>query len=495
MNTEHDPALMPLTEMASAIADRRVTSRAIVEACLSRIDAQDARVGAFVDIDREGALLAANQADAAVARGNRVGRLHGVPLAHKDMFNGSAKPPHFGSKIQYRFKDTSAATVLHRLESAGAINLGALAMVEFAMGPHGYNAHLRMCRNPWHLDHVPCGSSSGSGVAVASRFVAGALGSDTGGSVRCPASASGVVGILPTYSRVSRHGVMPMSFSLDCIGPLARTAADCARLMTVIAGHDPLDATSSNRPVPDYEAGLEHSIEEIRVGIPDRYFTDGIAPDIQAMLSQSLEVLRSRGATLVEVSIPPSIQSVADLHPLVMKAEGAANHQVWMRSVPEQYSEEVRNRLQAGFFVPAVDYIQALKLRAVMLRDWADSVFKQADVVHTAVLPKAAPTFQETTTSTGPDYLNMVVSLTRNTKICNFLGLPAISVPCGFTNSKLPASFQLIGRPFSENLLLQLAHHYQAETDWHRMVPSFTGPTAEHSRPPSVEPARSRRPQ
>jgi aspartyl-tRNA(Asn)/glutamyl-tRNA(Gln) amidotransferase subunit A len=478
MKIEIDPALMTLTETAEAVAAQKITSRAVVEACFARIDALDPRVCAFVATDRNAALAAADRADAAVSRGDGLGLLHGVPLAHKDMFNGSARPPEFGSKINYSFLDPSAATVLQRLDKAGAINLGALAMVEFAMGPHGFNAHLPVCRNPWHLDHVPCGSSSGSGVAVASRFVAGALGSDTGGSVRCPASANGVVGVLPTYSRVSRHGVMPMSFSLDCVGPLARTAADCARLMTVIAGHDPLDPTSSNRPVPDYEIGLEHSIAGIRIGIPDRYFTDDIAPDVQARLSESLEVLTSCGAKLLEVSIPPSIQDVADLHPLIMKAEGAANHELWMRSVPNQYSDEVRNRLQAGFFIPATDYIQALKLRAALLHEWSNGVFAKVDVLHTAVLPKAAPTFKETTTATGPAYLNMVVSLTRNTKICNFLGLPAISVPCGFTTNKLPASFQLIGRPFSESLLLRLAHQYQAETSWHQLVPPFVGPSS-----------------
>jgi aspartyl-tRNA(Asn)/glutamyl-tRNA(Gln) amidotransferase subunit A len=470
--SETDPASLTLCEMAEAIGRRHTTSRAIVTACLERIEAHDRDVGAFVALDRDGALAAADRADAAVARGDRLEPLHGVPLAHKDMFARSARPPSFGSAVRHRMTTGPDATVLERLDRAGAINLGALAMVEFAMGPHGYNAHLRPCRNPWHLDHVPCGSSSGSGVALASRFVAGSLGSDTGGSIRCPAAANGVVGLLPTYSRVSRHGVMPMSFSLDCVGPLARTAADCARLLTAIAGHDPRDPTSSRRAMPDCEAGLGQSISGVRVGIPDRYFTQGIAPEVQTHLAQSLDCLKACGARLVEVTVPPSVDDVADLHPLVMKAEGAANHHLWMRTLPEKYTDEVRHRLQAGYFIPASDYLQALKLRAALLRDWT-TLFDRVEVLHTALLPQAAPTIKATSTNSGPDYLAMVVSLTRNTKICNFLGLPAISVPCGFTGKGLPVSFQLIGRPFAEGLLLRLAHRYQCETDWHHQTPSF----------------------
>jgi aspartyl-tRNA(Asn)/glutamyl-tRNA(Gln) amidotransferase subunit A len=466
-----DPCLMTLVEMADAIARGAASSRAVVEAHLDRIEALDGRLGCFVTLDREDALRAADRADAAVARGDRLGPLHGVPLAHKDMFDRAGRLTGRGSRVRSDFRPAGSATVLARLEAAGAITLGALAMVEFAMGPHGYNAHLRPCRNPWNPDHVPCGSSSGSGVSVAARLVAASLGSDTGGSIRCPASASGVTGLQPTWSRVSRHGAMPMSPSLDTVGPLARTAEDCARIMGVIAGADPLDPTASLYPVADYEAGLGRPLDGLRVGIPIGYFDEGLSPDVAARLEESRTALRSLGAELVEVAIPSLIRDAADLHPLVMKAEGAANHHLWMRDQPEAYSQEVRHRLQAGYFVPAVDYIQALKLRGVLLRRFCDSVFARVDVLHTAVLPKAAPTVAETTTANGPAYLDMVVSLTRNTKITNFLGLPAISVPCGFTGEGLPVSFQLIGRPFAEPLLLRGAHQYQSCTDWHTRVP------------------------
>ena len=467
-----NPALLSLTDLADAIAARRVTARAATEAYLSRIDALDGTLAAYISVDREGALQAADAADAKVARGERLGALHGVPLAHKDMYYRDGEVSTCGSRIRAAFRPAATATVLQRLDAAGAITLGRLAMVEFAMGPHGFNANLRQCRNPWQTEHVPCGSSSGSGVAVAARLAAGSLGSDTGGSVRCPASANGVVGLLPTWSRVSRHGVMPMSPSLDAVGPLARTAADCARLMNVIAGHDPMDATSSRHPVPDYEAGVARTLAGVRVGVAEGYFDEGVSPEVADAVAASVEELRGLGAIVVRVQVPELIRQAADLHPLVMKSEGAANHQRWMRDEADGYSREVRQRLQAGYFIPASDYVQALKLRGQLLAAFADAVFGKADVLATPVLPRGAPTIAETTTSDGPAYLSMVVSLTRNTKPVNYLGLPAISVPCGFTASGLPMSFQLIGRPFSEALLLRMAHGYQTRTDWHTRVPA-----------------------
>lgn len=463
---------LTLVEMAEAVASRRVTSRALVTAHLERIAALDGALGAFVAVEADAALAAAERADRAVERGDALGLLHGVPLAHKDMFDRKGRIAGCGSRVRSGPPAAQDATVISRLEAAGAVTLGALAMVEFAMGPHGYNAHLPACRNPWNPAHVPCGSSSGSGVAVAARLVAGSLGSDTGGSVRCPAAANGVVGLQPTWSRVSRRGVMPMSPSLDVVGPLARTAADCARLMSVIAGRDRADPTSADLPAPDYEARLDAPLDGLRVGVPLGYFDQGVSPEVAASLAESREALRSLGAEIVEVEVPASLQDAADLHPLVMKAEGAANHHLWMRDRPEGYTTEVRHRLQAGYFIPASDYIQALKLRGALLREFASAVFSRVDLLHTPLLPKAAPTVAETTAADGPAYLEMVVSLTRNTKVCNYLGLAAISVPCGFTSAGLPTSFQLIGRPFSEGLLLRAAHRYESRAGIARVRPA-----------------------
>lgn len=462
---------LTLGEVADAIAARKVSSEEVVRACLDRIDRLDPRLHFFVWREREEALRAAREADARVASGEPLGALHGVPMAHKDMFYVAGKLATCGSKIRRDFRPAYTATVMERLAAAGAIHLGGLAMVEWALGPHGFNAHLEQCRNPWNPEHIPCGSSSGSGVAVGARAVYAALGSDTGGSIRCPAAVSGVVGICPTYGRVSRHGMMPMSFSLDCGGPLARTVRDCARVLRVIAGADPRDASCSTEPVPDYEAGLTGDLRGVRVGVPTTYFCDGVVDEIGRTLAASLDVLATLGAEVVHLPMPASLHDVAELHPLIAKAEGAANHGTWMRERGPEYSDQVRNRLQAGFFIPATDYIQALKVRGRLLEDFTTGVFERVDVLHTPVLPMPVPKITETMPSSGPAYLEMVVSLTRNTKVTNYLGVPAMSVPCGFSANGLPVAFQLIGRPFAEARLFQVAHAYESATDWHRMVP------------------------
>lgn len=467
---------MSLTEVASAIATKEASAEEVVRACVAQAERLDPTLHFFIWKQFDEAIAAARQADAKLAKGGALGPLHGVPLAHKDMYYMAGKLATCGSKIRRDFRPTYTATAIQRLDAAGAITLGGLAMVEFAMGPHGYNQHLEQCRNPWNPAHIPSGSSSGSGVSVGAHAVYGSLGSDTGGSVRCPAAVSGVVGLLPTYGRVSRHGMMQMSFSLDQGGPLARTVRDCARLLGVIAGTDAADATSSAEPVPDYETRLDAGIKGLRIGVPSTYFYDGVAPEVKAALDASLKVLASAGAEIVPVRLPQSIYEVAELHPLVMKAEGSANHSNWMRERSAEYSDQVRNRLQAGFFIPATDYIQALKVRAQLLDEFMKEVFGRVDVLHTPMLPMPVPTIEECQPANGVAYLNMVVALTRNTKVVNYYGLPALSVPCGFSASGLPLAFQLIGRPFDELSLLQTGHAYQGATDWHARTPPIAMP-------------------
>jgi aspartyl-tRNA(Asn)/glutamyl-tRNA(Gln) amidotransferase subunit A len=462
-----------LTDTADAIASGKTTSRAVVEACLDRFDRLGGALGCFVELDAGAARAAADAADRAIGAGRRVGSLHGVPLAHKDMYYRAGRVSACGSRLRSDFVPSETATVLTRLDRAGALDIGRLVMVEFAMGPHGYNQNYPLCRNPWNPDHIPCGSSSGSGVAVGARLVHGALGSDTGGSIRCPAAVNGVVGLLPTYGRVSRHGAMPMSFSLDCVGPLARTAKDCARLMSVLAGEDPLDATSLPGSVPDFETLIDAPGRLPRIGLARGYFDENLHPDVAAALSAAADALVGAGFEVVEVPVPPDLLcEVAELHPLVMKPEGAANHTDTMRERQEDYTFEVGQRLHAGFFVPAAHYIRALRLRASYLKRFAAAVFGQVDLLLTPILAIPVPTIVETMGKRGKDYLDMVVALTRNTKIVNYLGLPAISVPCGFTGNGLPAAFQLIGRPLSEATLMRAAHRYQGVTDWHARTPA-----------------------
>jgi aspartyl-tRNA(Asn)/glutamyl-tRNA(Gln) amidotransferase subunit A len=456
-----------LCEVADLIAAGEVSAVETLQAAFDRIDARDPVHHAFIWQDREGAMARAKCLDAARASGKTLGPMHGVPLAHKDMYYREGRISGCGSQIRRNDVATTTATVLKRLDGAGAIDIGGLAMVEFAMGPHGFNAHFPRALNPWGQDRVPCGSSSGSGVAVASRMVYGSLGSDTGGSIRCPAAANGLVGCLPTNGSVSRRGSMAMSWSLDCAGPLTRTVRDAARMLKTIAGPDSGYESAVGAPIPDYESSLDRPLVGVRIGIPSGYFNEDLDPGVAAALAASLDVFRSAGAILVPVKIPESVALSSSLHPLVMKAEGAANHRPWKQMRADEYSEEVGKRLEAGYFILATDYINALQYRAFALQDVLDNVFSQVDVLHTPVLPIPTPTLEETAYSNGPAYLKMVVSLTRNTRPINFLGLPALSVTCGYTPDGMPTSYQLVGRPFSEQLLFQLGHRYQEETRWH----------------------------
>ena len=466
-------AALSLCEAADAVASGALSATDLVEAALARIDRLDGDLHAFIRLDAEDALARAREMDRNRGRGDTAGPLAGVPMAHKDMYYRAGKVSSCGSRIRGEFRPAATATVLDRLDSAGAIDLGGLAMVEFAMGPHGFNAHLPRCRNVWDFERIPCGSSSGSGTAVAGRLVYAALGSDTGGSIRCPAAANGIAGINPTMGRVSRFGCMPMSWSLDVMGPLARTVRDCARVLGAIAGLDENDATTSPEPVPDYEATIEQSLRGVRIGAPQGYFDEDLDPGVAAAIEATHAVFTGLGATLVPVAMPPALlDNVSAIHPLLMKCEGAANHLPWKRGRDADYSDEVGKRLQAGFFIPATDYINALQYRAHALRVFADAVFGACDALLTPVLPMPTPTLEDTAYRDGPAYLKMVVGLTRNTRVVNYLGLPALSVTCGFTPDGMPTSFQLVGRPFDEALLFRLGHQYQRETDWHRRWPT-----------------------
>jgi aspartyl-tRNA(Asn)/glutamyl-tRNA(Gln) amidotransferase subunit A len=287
--------------------------------------------------------------------GRLLGRLHGVPLARKDMYYRSGKPCTCGSKIRGTFRPSYTATAVKRLEKAGSITIGSLNMAKFAQNPTGHNAHFGDCHNPWHVDHCTGGSSSGSGAAVAARFIYGALGFDTGGSIRLPATMCGIAGIKGTHSRVSRYGAMPLSFSADNVGPLARTARDCARLLRTIAGHDAADPTSSTEPVPDYEAALDGDVRGLRIGVPANFFFDGADSEVCAAFDAAMKVLRSRGAKTVRLEIP-HMDAVNTYASILSRVEGATIHAQWMRERPEDYSVHLGGRLYAGYAIPAVHY-------------------------------------------------------------------------------------------------------------------------------------------
>ena len=460
---------LTLTEAADALARGDVSSVELTRAAIARAKDLGAELNCVARLDEDDAMRAAGNADADLKKGKRRGPLHGVPLAHKDLFYLKGKVVACGSKIRRDFRPDTTATVLTRMEAAGAVNIGSLHMAEFAFSPTGYNEHYGHCRNPWNRAHVPGGSSSGSGAAVAGRMVFGSLGSDTGGSIRHPAAMCGITGLKPTVTRVSRAGIMPLSFSLDCVGPLARTARDCARLLEVIAGEDPADATCSTQPVPKYEAGLDGNAKGLRIGVPRSYYYDVVTADVRKRVEESLAAFRSLGATVVDVDVP-DVNLINTLMHVLMSVEAATVHRKWLRKRRNDYADQVRSRIEPGLFYPATRYLEALSLRASVTREFVATALKDADVLHLPTVPIPVPTIEESTV--GPEVPRIIGTAGHCTRGINYLGLPAISVPAGFDGRGLPVGFQLVGRPFTEGMLLRAADAYQRVTDWHTKKPS-----------------------
>ncbi len=335
---------LSLTDIAEAISEKTVSSREVTEACLARIDEKQPALNAFISLEADEALAAADAADAALARGEAPGPLHGVPLAHKDMYYRAGKVSTCGSKIRRDFVPDHTATTISRLADAGALHLGGLNMSEFAVGPFGHNDHYGSCRNPWNPDHVTGGSSSGAGSSVGGRLVYGALGSDTGGSVRLPAACCGLVGMKPTQTRVSRYGLMGLSFSLDNAGPLTRTVRDNARMLGLIAGADPMDHTASAMPVDDYEAAASApEAKGLRIAVPANYYYDNAAPEVRDLMQASLKVFEGMGAEIIEVEVPDH-HHIRQLGVTVRGPEGTVLHAAWLRDRPQDYGPQVRAR-------------------------------------------------------------------------------------------------------------------------------------------------------
>ncbi len=394
--------------------------------------------------------------------GKSEGSLAGIPLAHKDMFYRAGRASNCGSKIRRGWVASESSTALERLDRAGALQIGTLNMAEFAYGPTGHNEHWGDCCNPWNPEYIAGGSSSGSGAAVAARLVFGALGSDTGGSVRIPAAVCGVTGVKTTWGRVSRHGAMPLSHSLDTIGPLATSAEDCARILSVIAGYDPKDPVSSTESVPDY---TRFEKKQLRIGVSTRWIEEHAEPEVARAVLAAARVLRASEAEA------PDFDALAAHCTTVMSAEASAQHAKWMRERPQDYSSAVRVRLEAGYAVPAASYLEALRLRCAWLERFCSTTLASADLYLLPAIAIRTPTRAQTGPKGGEQMPKLLAGLTRLTRWVNYLGVPAIVMPCGFDSRGLPIAVQLVGRPFSEATLLAAGHAFQSETDWHRRIP------------------------
>lgn len=454
-----DPTSLTLTDAARAVRDGALRAEALADACLDRIARLNPTLNAFLSVEPEEALAAARAADAEARAGRLRGPLHGVPLAHKDMFYRAGKRCTCGSPtIRGDFRPERTATVLERLDAAGAVTLGTLHMAEFAMGPTGHNAHLGRCRNPWDPERITGGSSSGSGAAVAGRLAFGSLGSDTGGSVRLPAALCGVVGLKPTQGATPMDGVMPLSESLDCVGPLARSAEDAATLFSAITGRtDAADA-------------IGQGVGGLRLGIPRQFYYDGLDPAVAAALERARAVLERAGARVVEVDIPDH-EPYGDLANLVFTPEAAAVHAPWLRERPQDYGPQVRARLLQGLMVPAASYLQAKQLRALHLRAMIDGPFAQCDALFVPALRSRVPTAAQTDVGAGPAMAAVVAGVAALTRPVSYLGLPALVTPAGFDPDGMPIAMQLIARPQAEATLLRIADAYERAAGWLSRVP------------------------
>jgi len=470
MSTE--PALMSLTSVADAIAQKKFSSREVTQSCLDRVAQWQPRLNAFMAIEADAALAAADAADAVLAKGNSRGVLHGVPLAHKDMYYDAGHVVTCGSKIRRDFVATTTATALQRLKDAGTVRSGSLQMVEFAYGPTGHNPHYGAVRNPWNVDHITGGSSSGSGSAVAARLTFAALGSDTGGSIRMPAHFCGVTGLKTTVGRISRAGAMPLSQSLDTVGPLAQSVEDCALLTGLMAGADPEDPTASTLPVPDYMAAARGSLKDLKIGVPTAFYVDDLDAEVANALDETIATLRREGAEIVKVELPDQRQLTAACQ-LVLATEAAAFHKRWLIERPGDYGAQVLMRLQNGLAIPAVSYLEAMRWRGPALAAWLAAV-TGTDAVLAPVAPMPAPTIAESDVGNSLNAEAVIQRITKFTRPINYLGLPSLSIPTGFTKTGLPVGMQLVGRAFDEAMLIRIGAAFQRATDYHQRVPKAT---------------------
>ena len=460
-----NPLDLSAAALARAIAKGEITAEAAAKASLARIKALDKTLNSFIAVEEKDALETARGVDKARAKGQKLGPLAGLPLAHKDMFWRKGKVMTGGSVILEDFRPTETSTLMERLDAAGAVTVGTLNLSEWAASPTGTNLRYGTARNAWDPARIPGGSSSGSGVAVAARLVSGALGSDTGGSIRIPAALNGIVGLKPTQGRVTLHGVLPRATSLDNIGPMTRTVEDCALMHAVIAGPDPRDPTTLNQPEIGFAAGKTPACDPRNVKIVASS-PKGLGP-VDAQVWQGYEkaakALAGIGFAVRHADIPDvtTYHAIADA---ISKSEAATIHRKWMEERPKDYARLVYDRTLSGFLIPAVRYIEAISIRGKAVAEYLRDVFGDADAVILPTVSVTTPTVENVQKQeAGDEVLALIASLTRLTRGYNYLGLPAVSIPCGTDANGMPLGFQIVGRPYAEAKILAIAAAYEKE--------------------------------
>ena len=474
-----DPSALTIATAAERLRRREISALELTEACLARIEATDGRLHAFLTVAGDEARREAAAAEERLRRGAPLSVLDGIPLALKDVFVTRGLRTTCGSRMLERFVPPYDGTAVARLRERGAVLLGKTNLDEFAMGSSCENSAFGPSRNPWDPERVPGGSSGGSAVAVAARQCLGALGTDTGGSIRLPASFCGVVGMKPTYGRVSRYGIVAYASSLDQVGPFAVDVRDAAILLGAVAGHDPRDSTSVDRPAPDFVAALDRGVEGLRVGVPREYFVAGMMPEVETSVRDAISRLRSLGAVVEEVSLPHTDYAVATYY-LLATAEASSNlarydgiryghraaaaadlQETYFRSREEGFGPEVKRRIMLGTWALSAGYYDAYygkaqRVRTLIRRDFEEA-FRRCDVLVAPVAPTTAFRLGEKIDDPLTMYLSDVLTIP-----VNLAGLPALSVPCGRDGRGLPVGLQILGRPFGEEDCLRAAYAWEA---------------------------------
>ncbi|TAK08122.1 MAG: Asp-tRNA(Asn)/Glu-tRNA(Gln) amidotransferase subunit GatA, partial [Candidatus Manganitrophaceae bacterium] len=472
-------------ELHEALKKKSISAKELVNAFYARIESVEKGVRAYNTLTQKEALAQADRIDQAIARGETIGPLAGIPIALKDNLCIEGIRTTCSSKILDNYRPPYDATVVSRLKEAGTVFLGKTNMDEFAMGSSTENSAFEKTKNPWDLSRIPGGSSGGSAAAVAASEAAAALGSDTGGSIRQPAACCGVVGLKPTYGRVSRYGLVAFASSLDQIGPLTKDVTDTATLMNVIGGYDPCDSTSADLAMPDLNRALTRDVRGVRLGVPKEYFIEGMDPEVEGSVQQAIQTLQKLGAVVKEISLPHTEYAVA-VYYLLATAEASSNLarydgvrygyrtpeardllEMYMKSRAEGFGPEVKRRIMLGTYALSAGYYDAYykkaqQVRTLIKRDF-DEAFKSVDVIVTPTAPTPAFRFGEKTADPLQMYLSDIFTIS-----VNLAGIPAISLPCGFSKGGLPIGLQILGRAFDEEGILRVAYSYEQETDFHK---------------------------
>jgi aspartyl-tRNA(Asn)/glutamyl-tRNA(Gln) amidotransferase subunit A len=484
-----DLCQLTIHELHHLLVKKEVTSREVTEALYRRIKEVDGKIKAYLLLTEEEAFRQADRVDRKISQGDRIGDLAGIPLGLKDILCTKGIPTTCGSRILQNYVPFYDATVIERLKERDSVILGKLNMDEFAMGSSTENSGFQSTRNPWDLNRIPGGSSGGSAAAVAADECIAAFGTDTGGSIRQPAACCGVVGMKPTYGRVSRYGLVAFASSLDQIGPITKDVGDCAILMNAISGYDPHDSTSVNVEVPDYKQFLVKDVRGIQIGIPDEYFIEGMDPEVEKGIRESINLFKKWGADVKRISLPHTEYAVA-VYYIICTAEASSNlarydgvkyglrakeyrdlKEMYMRTRAKGFGEEVKRRIILGTYVLSAGYYDAYYRKASQVRTLMRSDFEQAFQEVDVILTPTAPTPAFRLGEKVEDPLQMYLSDIFTIPV-NLAGIPAISIPCGFSRENLPIGFQVMGKHFDEGKLLRVAYAFEQHTDFHLRKPS-----------------------